>query len=292
MSNPERRHLYLPARDRSFWKSEAGRDMPLLYLAWGYRDFTRQPIPASRHEGWVCVLIEEGSPTLVVRRHEVRMAAGTVAIIGPDCPFGWKGSAGGPAKFLLWMWRALASADAGVSPKAGYATRMLTRAERTPFVRLHDLCRREVLRAAGPESAYLEGCRSLFDVTVQREVLDPRVDAPRVSEVVAVARAWLEAHLDSREPIARLCDYLNMSQSTLYRLFVAEVGVSPLAWFHQARMEKAHALIVAERLSVKETAYALGYAHANDLSRAYRRYFGQPTGSHLASTPFARSGPV
>ena len=94
MPPAERRHLYLPARDRSFWTGE-GETLPLLYLAWGARDFHRQPIPASRHEGWVCVLIEEGAPTMVVRKQAMRMPAGTLALIGPDCPFGWKGAASG-----------------------------------------------------------------------------------------------------------------------------------------------------------------------------------------------------
>ena len=93
MPSSARRHLYLPARDRPFWKADPAAAAPLLYLAWGARDFHRQPIPASRHEGWVCVLIEEGAPTMVVRRHAVRMPAGTLALVGPDCPFGWKGAA-------------------------------------------------------------------------------------------------------------------------------------------------------------------------------------------------------
>lgn len=279
MPIPERRHLYLPERDRSFWKADADLDVSLRYLAWGYRDFTRQPIPASRHEGWVYVLLEEGSPTMVVRRREVRMPAGTLAVIGPDCPFGWKGGVAGPSKFRLWMWRRAPSARADAELPATYVTRTLTRAGRKPFALLHDLCRREVLRPDGPGAAYLDGCRILFETTVQRVVLGQPADergrsADSTSEVGVLAKSWLEAHLDSREPIARLCDYLNVSQSTLYRVFVEDAGVSPLAWFHRARMGRARQLIQEEGRSVKEAAYALGYQHANDLSRAYRKYFG------------------
>ena len=280
MTSAERRHLYLPERDRSFWKADTDRDVPLRYLAWGYRDFTRQPIPSSRHEGWVYVLIEEGSPTMVVRRREVRMPAGTVAVIGPDCPFGWRGAAVGPSKFLLWMWRGAPSVRAEAELRQAYVRRTLTRAGRKPFAVLHDLCRREVLRPDGAAAAYLDGCRILFETTVQRAVLDQPEDEPArsadaTSEVGALARAWLDAHLDSREPIARLCDYLNVSQSTLYRVFVEDAGMSPLAWFHRARMERARQLIQEGGRSVKETAYALGYGHANDLSRAYRKHFGE-----------------
>ncbi len=149
MSGVERSHLYLPARDRSFWKAD-DEAQPLLYLAWGARDFHRQPIPASRHEGWVCVLIEEGAPTMVVRRQAVRMPAGTLTLIGPDCPFGWKGATSGPSKFRLWMWRSFAGTRGRTDMRASYVSRLLARHERQPFLQLHDLCRREVLRPAGP----------------------------------------------------------------------------------------------------------------------------------------------
>lgn len=284
MSLSERRHLYLPERDRSFWKADGGFGAPLRYLAWGYRDFARQPIPVSRHEGWVCVLIEEGSPTMVVRRREVRMSAGTLAVIGPDCPFGWQGQEAGPCRFLLWMWERAPDAATADLRGNGCTTRRMSRPERGSFAMLHDLCRREVLRASGPDATYLAGCRILFDATLRRAMSleqDVARAAPsgRGSEISGLARAWLAAHLDSREPVARLCDYLNVSQSTLYRVFVAQEGTSPLAWFHAARMEKARELLTERSLSVKEAAYTLGYEHANDLSRAYRKHFGRsPTG--------------
>ena len=273
MPEAARRHLYLPARDRSFWKAD-GDGPALRYLAWGARDFHRQPIPASRHEGWVCVLIEEGAPTMVVRRHSVRMPPGTLALIGPDCPFGWKGAASGHSRFRMWMWRDLEGVALHADLRRSYVTRLLARPERHPFVQLHDLCRREVLRATGPDAAYLDGCRILFDTTIRRGLLDRREEGEGVSDTVTLARTWMAAHLDSREPIARLCDYLNVSQSTLYRVFAAAEGISPLAYFHQARMARARDLIATRAMSVKEVAYALGYEHANDLSRAYRRHFG------------------
>lgn len=268
------RHLYLPARDRSFWTA-GDAPLPLLYLAWGTRDFHRQPIPESRHEGWVCVLIEEGAPTMVVRRQAVRMPAGTLALVGPECPFGWRGAASGASKFRMWMWRDFTGAADAARLKASIVSRALARHERQAFLQLHDLCRREVLRAAGPDAAYLEGCRILFDTTMRRELLARPAERGDGADTVALARAWMRAHLDSREPIARLCDYLNVSQSTLYRLFAAAEGTSPLAWFHEARMAKAHELLGSSALSVKEVAHVLGYEHGNDLSRAFRRRFGE-----------------
>lgn len=284
MSRETRRHLYLPARDRSFWTSQQDPALPLQYLAWGTRDFHRQPIPVSRHEGWVCVLIEEGAPTMVVRRQAVRVPPGTLAVIGPDCPFGWRGAASGSSKFRLWMWRRLEAGEARPGLRASYAVRALGRHDRTPFLQLHDLCRREVLRLDGADAVYLEGCRILFDATLQRDVLSPRAASDPPAGLFTLACAWIDAHLDSREPVARLGDYLDVSQPTLYRVFAAGAGMGPLAFVHQARMNRARALLTSRTRSVKEVAHTLGYEHANDFSRAYKRYFGvSPSGARAAS---------
>lgn len=275
MSPVERRHLYLPARDRSFWRAETAAS-PLLYLAWGSRDFHREPVPASRHEGWVCVLVEEGAPFMVIRKRAVRMPSGTLVLIGPDCPFGWRGSASGQSRFRLWMWRTVAASWPAAPLSSTFVSRQLARHERPPFLQLHDLCRREVLRGSDADATYLEGCRLLFDTMIRRAWRDDEARAGETVDLVSLARAWMMAHLDSREPVARLCDYLDVSQSTLYRVFTAAEGTSPLAWFHRARMEEARARLANGAVSVKEVAHALGYDHASDLSRAYRRYFGAP----------------
>jgi AraC-like DNA-binding protein len=276
MSPTAPRRLYLPARDRSYWTAGESSDLPLLYLAWGARDFHREPVPTSRHEGWVCVLIEEGCPTMLVGRRSVSMPAGTLAVIGPDCPFGWRSAARGLARFRLWMWRSLTAAAANPALGSSYETRRLAPRDRPPYLLLHDLCRREVLRAARPAAAYLEGCRILFDATLRRERPDSGESAA-ASDPLTQARAWIDAHLDSREPVARLCDYLNVSQPTLYRMFAAREGLSPLAYVRRVRLQRARALLEAEGSpSVKEVAFSLGYEHAHDFSRAYRRWFGEP----------------
>lgn len=284
MSHFEKRHLYLPERDRSFWKCDAALDVSLLYLAWGYRDFHRHPIPVSCHEGWVGVLIEEGCPTIAVNKQSVRMPAGTLALIGPNCSFGWNDSATGPCKFLLWMWRNFGGTSFALGLQAAYVTRLLSRKDRKPFVLLHDLCRREVLHSTAPCRSYLKGCHIIFEATMQRAIQKHPDKKQLASELGELAKAWMSAHFESKEPIARLCDYLNRSQATLYRLFMNEFGMSPLACFHQLRMEKANELLTTSNRSVKEIACQLGYEYFNDLSRAYRKEFGRsPTEARQAT---------
>ncbi len=274
MSEQAQDQLYLPKGDRSFWRGEVASDCPLLYLAWGCRDFQQQPIPVSCHEGVVCVIIEEGCPTLTANGKPLQMATGSLALIAPDCPFGWSQSSKGHCKFVLWMWRSTMDGELSEALKSSPVIRVLNRKERKPLVFFHDLCRREVLRPGSPDPKFIEGCQMIFETTLRRAIQGNQSIPKPSFELSEQVKFWMEAHLNSKEPIARLCDYLNLSQSTLYRLFKTEVGVSPLAYFHQMRMEKAQELLILSSLSIKEIAFQFGYEHFNDFSRAYRNYYG------------------
>jgi AraC-like DNA-binding protein len=274
MGNQADRHLYIPASDRSFWKGSEDFVGSLRYLAWGCRDFDAHPVPTSCHDGWVCVLIEEGSPMLRAAAVSRRLTPGALALIGPDCAFGWNPSGSGTCRILLWMWSGFTDPALTAEPRSGCRIRMLERAARKSFRLLHDLCRLEVLRNE-PSAGYLEGCRMMFEETIRREVLQSGGNRLPISELCGQAHAWMADHLDSSEPVARLCDSLHVSQSTLYRRFMEEVGASPLARFHDLRMQEAKRLLSEQNLSVKEVAFRLGYTHFNDLSRAYRKHFGK-----------------
>jgi AraC-like DNA-binding protein len=283
MRAPLERNLYLPKSDRSFWKCGRDFDTSLRYLSWGRRNFDEQPIPVTCHDGWVCAMIEEGSPMLRAATVSRRLTPGTLALIGPDCAYGWKPSGAGTCRILLWMWSGFTDPALISEPRSACRIRMLDRAGRKSFRMLHDVCRLEVLRSE-PSAGYLDGCRMMFEETIRREVLLTGSSRRPVSELCGQAEAWMAGHLDSREPVARMCDYLNVSQSTLYRRFMEEVGVSPLSRFHDLKMREAKRLLSRQRLSVKETAFRLGYAHFNDLSRAYRKHFGEcPKGRTLNS---------
>lgn len=273
--------LFLPARDRSFWKCPDAQKLPLLYLAWGHRDFQKQPVPASQHEGWCCLLIEEGLPTLKIEGRPVRISAGTLAVLGPDCEFGWEATPSGECKFLLWMWRDLEDVSRAYGESA-YIIRILNRKMQSPLLRLHEACRDEILRADAISARYLTGCHLQFQAILERSLqAETEKDSTRLrSQIID----WMTQHLDSREPVARLCDYLNLSQSTLYRLFRDEYGVSPLAYFNQLKMEQARQFLRESRLTVKEVAHALGYRYFNDFSRAYKKYHGRtPLGERDAA---------
>jgi len=267
------RHLYLPASDRSFWRNEAGDDIPLLYLAWGRRDFSGRGIPVSTHEGWVVVYIEEGSPTIILNGETRKLQPGQALFIREDCPFGWASGDSATWKFLLWMWRKPLHSELAQLPKNFSSLHTVPDTQRNYWKQIHAYCREEILSRDLFSASWLESCQRQLEVLLLRLMQD-RPDQKPVDARITRALDWMRRHLDSAEPVARLCDFLNLSQPTLHRLFTAETGESALAHFQKLKMQRAGELIAEGKESIKAIAFSLGYRHTNDFSRAYRQHFG------------------
>ena len=268
------RHLYLPDHDRSFWKNESRNDaLSLLYLAWGRRDFSRRGIPISTHQGWVCVLIEDGSPTIIINGSERKLTSGNVVFIREDCPFGWALADSRACKFLLWMWRKPLHSELARLPKIFSSLHTVPAGQQNDWRQLHAGCREEILDPDEFSSVWLESCQRQLEVQLLR-LMRPTGKEKSREALLRHASAWMQLHLDSAEPVARLCDFLNVSQPTLHRLFTAATGESALAHFHKLKMQRAMELIASGEESIKAIAFSLGYRHTNDFSRAYRQHFG------------------
>ncbi|MCI4667091.1 MAG: AraC family transcriptional regulator [Bacteroidia bacterium] len=66
----------------------------------------------------------------------------------------------------------------------------------------------------------------------------------------------------------------NMSKSAFYRAFVDELGVSPYQLVINERLNFAKKLLLGEKLSVKETAYASGFSSPNYFIRLFKKHEG------------------
>ncbi len=80
--------------------------------------------------------------------------------------------------------------------------------------------------------------------------------------------------------IGAVCAVGFMSQSSLHRAFYEHLGMSPKAYLSKLRMNRALELLVENRLSVKEIAFACGFLDEKFFSRAFKKKYGFPP-SHL-----------
>jgi AraC-like DNA-binding protein len=90
------------------------------------------------------------------------------------------------------------------------------------------------------------------------------------------ARALAESVIadpKAQRPLDTECRKAGMSARTMQRIFRREIGTDFETWRRQARLMKAVELLAAGR-SIKETAFAVGYAQASTFVAAFRKSLG------------------
>ena len=96
----------------------------------------------------------------------------------------------------------------------------------------------------------------------------------------------MECHFqDPALDVQTLCDRYFISASGLQRAFRSFFGISPKKYLSRLRMNRALELLEQNRLSVKEIAFACGFADEKYFSRAFKKKYGYPP-SHFYKKTF------
>ena len=106
-------------------------------------------------------------------------------------------------------------------------------------------------------------------------------DEGRQAQVLQ-AIEWIRAHFDERLSVEMLASLAGMSVPTFNRHFRAATSTSPVKYQKTIRLQAARHLL-AKRLNVTETAFAVGYRSSSQFSREYARHFGRPPKRDSAS---------
>ncbi len=89
--------------------------------------------------------------------------------------------------------------------------------------------------------------------------------------IVRRAESWARAHLAEGFDIATLAKHAHTTSRTLARRLDAALGLSPIGFVQQLRVEHAINLLETSSLSMDEIATRVGYEDANTLRRLVRR---------------------
>jgi AraC-like DNA-binding protein len=274
------RVLHLPPAGRPRWVCPKNLRLDLQYLSWGKRRFGESAIPVSLHHGWVYCLVLHGSPILQLVSRAIRVQPGHVLLLGPDCASGWTAdSVESVAELLTWVWNG-APRCPGLGKAEGVQTISAHRALVRTLQQIHSLCRRELEKPDALSALALEELRFRMDVAIARfKVLNRSTPEPALR--LELALRWLGQNVREPNPVAPLCEYLQVSAVTLNRLFRTHLHESVTAYHTAIRMERAGQLLKRDGAAVKEVAYELGYLHANDFSRAFKRFTGRNPSERL-----------
>ncbi len=269
MPAPDRPPILLHTPGSPRWLAPSP-DAPLLYLGWGERDFHRTPLPMHRKAGWSYTLVRSGTVRMTLPSATPRLKAGTLLIAAPECPYGLAHEPGERCDLFVWLWNAPPTLDALHPHPAAYAHHHLSGETRQQLEHLHAECRREITHPDAFTPGVFSAVRTRVDTALARS-LTPAPPGGNNAARVALAEQWMHANLAARKPTALLADYLQISPSSLHKLFRTHRGRSPGAVHQQHKLREARRLIHEEGWLVKQAAYHLGYRHPNDLSRALHR---------------------
>lgn len=246
---------------------ERSRALDLMYLSWGRRRYDEAPVPVTAHEGWVCSLILTGSPRLLLADGSGRtIPARRMIVVRPDCASGWQDRKGKTCDQLTWLWRSPVLASR-LESGPGYLEIPVEKESAERLRRIHERCREEIAGSDRLTPRALGVLRESLEIELERGL-----SGESSSNRFEFAVAWLTRHGHEERPVTRLAEYLQISLSTLDRLFHKHAGAPAATWLHHQKMRAAAALLAEGNLSKKQVAYELGYRHPCDFSRAWSRW--------------------
>ena len=154
---------------------------------------------------------------------------------------------------------------------------------------IHAGCRQEVAHPDGLTPLALERLRLEPELCLGR-MRQSQSPLPAASNRLDLAIRWMQHNLSVRRPVSFQCDYLQVSPSSLERLFLDNLGELPSSHFQRLKMQQATEFLKQDSLSVKEIAFTLGYRHANDFSRAFKSYTGRTPSRNETHPPQSQTG--
>lgn len=89
-------------------------------------------------------------------------------------------------------------------------------------------------------------------------------------------RKRLLENLQNQWTIDEMAAIVRLSKPHLQRLFKTEAGMSPIAYLHDLRLERASELLVATFRRVSEISYEVGLLDDSHFTRDFKKKFGVP----------------
>lgn len=106
--------------------------------------------------------------------------------------------------------------------------------------------------------------------TLLREISSPASADGMISKAVN----WIKSNYASDISLSELCEMLQITQSHFSRSFRREIGISPIEYLSNVRLEHAMQLLTTTNLSINEIAVLSGFSNGNYFAKAFKRKLG------------------
>ncbi|GHC62470.1 GlxA family transcriptional regulator [Neogemmobacter tilapiae] len=110
------------------------------------------------------------------------------------------------------------------------------------------------------------------------------------NERLIEAIAYMEARIEEPFDLDACADHLGVSRRQIERLFNRYLGVAPIRYMNDLRLQRGRALLAETDMRVTDVAIACGYASTSHFSKSFRAKFG--VSPHRFSHFGGRAGPA
>jgi len=111
-----------------------------------------------------------------------------------------------------------------------------------------------------------------------RKTPDAKTDYGRQRRewILGQAKSYIEDNFSRTVSLEEIAKHLRVSPYHLSHIFSAENDFSLFEFLTHLRMKKARSLLEEGKLTIAETAYAVGFNNSNYFTKVFHRYYGFP----------------
>ncbi|MDE6636592.1 MAG: helix-turn-helix transcriptional regulator, partial [Lachnospiraceae bacterium] len=109
-----------------------------------------------------------------------------------------------------------------------------------------------------------------FLTTLLSEISTPSSPGNHITDAVN----WIKTNYNADISLSELSKNLNITPSHLSRLFHKEIGISPVEYLTNVRLEHSMQLLTTTHLGINEIASLCGFANGNYFSKVFKKKLG------------------
>lgn len=246
------------------------------YLASGYRDFKKHPVPVDVRLNWEIYVVAEGQMAPVFPdRPEIPLKSEYVWAIPPGLSYGWRSGSKPPKRYVVHL-TSVPDALKQAADERGYFGRQITHAEVEQIDKLYQRFMQHGMSFSPISELKVE--KATIDLAllllkgvklVSKVPLD-RVDEKRIESVMV----WYREHMSEAPTIDAVAASVHISAGHLRRIFQRARGCTPHEAFVAMRLAHAKELLSSTSQDLLQIGRQCGFGSDSDFCRVFAKHVG------------------
>lgn len=245
------------------------------------------------HDFWELCYVESGEVTLAIPECTIKLSAGEVAFVRPNCKHAYDSACGNESRVFVLCFDCLSQC---IKPLGGMRFKLLDlqscmqciveECQNTFYMNKDELL--DVVanpNFGGQQAAILQLeymlIRLVRTLSAQDESELVFLNGEHFyGELADVITEYFEAHIAEKLSLDVICNKVNYSRSFVCKIFKEQTGETLFSCFNRLKVEAAKKMLRDGRLSVADVAQKLGFSESKHFGALFKKYMGMTPGAY------------